>query len=125
MLKYKFFQPTLLMFLLTLLLSSCASNMSQSDSVHNVAPNNKGQEQVTSKQTIKVKQNNVKRKDNQTPPAIVEQQQYRVAIGDSMYSISKKFGISLLCLSKANNMDDPNKLAAGTLLKIPAKEDCK
>ena len=49
---------------------------------------------------------------------------YRVEIGDSLYSIARKNNISMICLSKANKITDPNKLAAGQTLVIPKSSDC-
>ncbi|WP_440682063.1 LysM peptidoglycan-binding domain-containing protein [Cysteiniphilum halobium] len=49
---------------------------------------------------------------------------YKVEIGDSLYSIARKNNISLTCLAKANNIKDPNRLAAGQNLIIPKPTDC-
>ncbi|WP_440992575.1 LysM peptidoglycan-binding domain-containing protein [Cysteiniphilum litorale] len=49
---------------------------------------------------------------------------YKVEIGDSLYSIARKNNISMTCLSKANKITDPNRLAAGQTLIIPKPTDC-
>ncbi|WP_440615896.1 LysM peptidoglycan-binding domain-containing protein [Cysteiniphilum sp. 6C5] len=49
---------------------------------------------------------------------------YKVEIGDSLYSIARKNNISITCLSKANKITDPNRLAAGQTLIIPKPTDC-
>ncbi|MDA0911515.1 MAG: LysM domain-containing protein [Proteobacteria bacterium] len=49
---------------------------------------------------------------------------YKVEIGDSLYSIARKNNISMTCLSKANKITDPNRLAAGQTLIIPKPADC-
>ncbi|GGF90173.1 MULTISPECIES: LysM peptidoglycan-binding domain-containing protein [Cysteiniphilum] len=49
---------------------------------------------------------------------------YKVEIGDSLYSIARKNNISMACLSKANKITDPNRLAAGQTLIIPKPADC-
>lgn len=45
---------------------------------------------------------------------------YKVAIGDNLYKISKRFGITIDALKKANGMTNDN-IRAGQELKIPSK----
>jgi LysM repeat protein len=44
---------------------------------------------------------------------------YVVRSGDTMYSISRRFGVSVACLSQANNISNPNRIYAGQRLVIP------
>ena len=44
---------------------------------------------------------------------------YTVQPGDSIGSIATTFGLTIDSLLAANNMDDPNRLEAGTVLNIP------
>jgi LysM repeat protein len=45
---------------------------------------------------------------------------YQVRAGDTLGEIAQKHGTSVNALAKANNLKDPNKIAAGSTLKIPA-----
>lgn len=45
---------------------------------------------------------------------------HKVAKGDTLYSLSKRYGVSVERIREANNMSD-NNLAVGRRLKIPAK----
>jgi len=40
---------------------------------------------------------------------------------DTLYSISKKYGVSVSALQKANNIKDPTLLRDGSKLVIPSK----
>jgi LysM repeat protein len=44
---------------------------------------------------------------------------YRIAAGDTIASIARKFGISAIALQNFNNILDPNLIKVGQLLKIP------
>lgn len=44
---------------------------------------------------------------------------YKVSKGDTLYSISRKYKISVDDLKKANNLDESNKIVVGQNLKIP------
>jgi hypothetical protein len=44
---------------------------------------------------------------------------YTVQPGDSIGGIATRFGLTIDSLLAANNMDDPNRLEAGTVLNIP------
>lgn len=115
------------------LLSSCASNsdldISQPAQSNNIQSESSQSTmmKIQPSTTVSVKDQEVKKPYNQTKAQtkrVNEVKEYRAVIGDSMYSISKKFGVSLVCLSRANNIDNPNKLAAGKLLVIPTKSEC-
>lgn len=54
-----------------------------------------------------------------TPAAAPATQSYVAQNGDSLSSISQKFGISLDQLAAANGLNDPNTLAIGQTLRIP------
>lgn len=41
--------------------------------------------------------------------------------GDTLYSLSRKYGISVTALQKANNITNPNAIREGTKLVIPGK----
>lgn len=47
-------------------------------------------------------------------------QTYVVQNGDTLYSIAIKFGVTIADIQTANNMDNPNRLAVGQELIIPA-----
>ncbi len=48
---------------------------------------------------------------------------YTVERGDTLYSIARKFDVSLESLISANDITNPTRVAVGTILKIPAKKD--
>jgi len=48
--------------------------------------------------------------------------QYVVQAGDTLGSISQRYGVSLGALMQANSLSDPNLLTVGTTLTIPAPE---
>jgi membrane-bound lytic murein transglycosylase D len=45
---------------------------------------------------------------------------YTVAKGDTLWSISRKLGVSAQELARINGLSDPSKLKIGTVLKVPA-----
>src|SRR5690606_6062394 len=45
---------------------------------------------------------------------------YTVKRGDSLYGIAVREGVSLAELQRINNIDDPRKVRAGTVLKLPS-----
>lgn len=47
---------------------------------------------------------------------------YTVAKGDNPVAIARKLGVSYQALLKLNNIDDPKKLQAGAVLKVPPKK---
>jgi len=47
-------------------------------------------------------------------------QRYKVKKGDTMWAISQEYGVSLAALKAANPDVDPQKMAIGTILIIPA-----
>lgn len=47
-------------------------------------------------------------------------QTYTVQSGDTLYSIALQFGVTIADIQAANNMDNPNRLAVGQELVIPA-----
>jgi LysM repeat protein len=47
-------------------------------------------------------------------------QRYKVKKGDTMWAIAQEFGVSLAALKAANPDVDPQKMAIGTILVIPA-----
>lgn len=49
--------------------------------------------------------------------------EHTVAVGERMVDISRKYGILVATISKANNITNPNKLALGQVLLIPRTED--
>jgi murein DD-endopeptidase MepM/ murein hydrolase activator NlpD len=51
-----------------------------------------------------------------------DEARYIVQSGDTLYSIAVRFGISLLSLTDANNITDPNQLYPGQELIIPGLE---
>jgi len=46
---------------------------------------------------------------------------YRIKKGDTMWGISKLFGIDMKAICDRNNIDDPNKIDEGDILEIPYK----
>lgn len=71
--------------------------------------------QQKSTQTKAQQQPSKQQKANQSRPST-----YTIANGDNLYKISKRFGVSIEDLKKANGMTN-DKLRAGQTLKIPAK----
>lgn len=57
----------------------------------------------------------------QTQSAPAKATTYKIASGDNLYKIAKRFGVSIDDLKKANGMSN-DKLRAGETLKIPAKK---
>ena len=125
--------PIVLFGLVAILLSSCASN-SSADHVQKskVISKNENTTQAVipmvkltpstktnSKELVTKDSQSIKEKVTDAP------KEYQVSIGESMYSISRKFGISLVCLSKANGITNPNKLSAGKMLEIPTQSECR
>ncbi len=45
---------------------------------------------------------------------------YRVQEGDTLFSLSRRFGVSIEALQRANNLSDPDRLLAGTEIAIPS-----
>jgi LysM repeat protein len=41
--------------------------------------------------------------------------------GDTLYSLSRKYGVSVTAIQKANNITNPNAIREGAKLLIPAK----
>lgn len=44
---------------------------------------------------------------------------HTVAKGDTLWGISRQYGVSLQSLEEANNLDDPGRLSVGQRLVIP------
>lgn len=55
-----------------------------------------------------------------TPPSEISTDTYRVAKGDTLYSIANKLGITVNQLKNINNLKD-NEIKIGQVLKIPKK----
>lgn len=47
---------------------------------------------------------------------------YKVESGDTLWSIAKKFNVTVDDIIKANELEDPNKLQVGQELKIPKEK---
>ncbi len=45
---------------------------------------------------------------------------YRIQEGDTLFSLSRRFGVSIEALQRANNLSDPDRLIAGTEIAIPS-----
>jgi LysM repeat protein len=54
-----------------------------------------------------------------TAPAVAGQR-YKVKKGDTMWAIAQEFGVTVAALKAANPDVDPQKMAIGTILVIPA-----
>ncbi len=54
------------------------------------------------------------------PPTTGEQTVHVVAPGDTLFSISQRYGVPMDQIMAANGITDPNNLAVGTQLVIPA-----
>lgn len=52
-------------------------------------------------------------------PAPVRPKLYRIRYGDTLSQIAEKFGVRMQALMDANNIRDPNRIAADTLLRVP------
>lgn len=55
------------------------------------------------------------------PPQPGEGQVYVVKTGDTLYSIAKKFNVSLEDLIRINNLSNPDQISPGQKLRIPKK----
>ncbi len=47
---------------------------------------------------------------------------YRVKKGETLYSISRRFGVTVNEIVKLNHIKDPSHIAAGSILKIPDRK---
>ena len=54
-------------------------------------------------------------------PVATGEEEYVVAKGDNFTTIARKFGVTVQAVIKANPAADPNRIAIGQVLKIPAK----
>ncbi|MEE2947145.1 MAG: LysM peptidoglycan-binding domain-containing protein [Verrucomicrobiota bacterium] len=54
-------------------------------------------------------------------PVATGEEEYVVAKGDNFTTIARKFGVTVQAVIKANPAVDPNRIAIGQVLKIPAK----
>ena len=50
----------------------------------------------------------------------IEDREYTVQAGDSLYSIAQKFNLSAPELVRLNNIKTPDRVPIGTVLKLPA-----
>lgn len=50
----------------------------------------------------------------------IENREYTVQPGDSMYKIAQKFNLSAPELVRINNLKTPDRVPVGTVLKLPA-----
>ena len=55
-------------------------------------------------------------------PVATGEEEYVVAKGDNFTTIARKFGVTVQAVIKANPAADPNRIAIGQVLKIPAKQ---
>ncbi|MFW5861858.1 MAG: peptidoglycan DD-metalloendopeptidase family protein [Spirochaetota bacterium] len=53
-------------------------------------------------------------------PTAKHNKKYRVKKGDTLYGISRKYGISVESLCKTNSISNKNRLNVGTVLMVPA-----
>jgi len=60
------------------------------------------------------------RKPSAIPSTGKDNTKYRVKKGDTLYGISRKFGISVDSLCKTNSISNKNRLNVGTVLTVPA-----
>ena len=54
-----------------------------------------------------------------SPRTVAASSPYRVRTGDTLYSLSKRFGCSVNSLMRANNFATPSELMAGKAIRIP------
>lgn len=47
---------------------------------------------------------------------------HRVQRGETVYHIAKTYGVTVAAILQANHMDDPRKLRAGQLLRVPVPD---
>lgn len=57
-----------------------------------------------------------------TPPAVARPESHLVAYGETWYGIANRYGVPSRALASANPQVDPERLRAGTRLRIPAGE---
>ncbi len=55
------------------------------------------------------------------PAATTGARSHVMTKGDTLYSLSRKYGVSINSIQKANNITNPNAIRAGAKLVIPAK----
>ncbi len=48
---------------------------------------------------------------------------YTIASGDTLYSIGKRFGVSVAALQNVNDIANPNRISAGAKLVVPGSSD--
>lgn len=63
----------------------------------------------------------VKAKPEPKPAAASSSRTHTMAKGDTLYSLSRKYGVSVSAIQKANNITNPNAIREGAKLVIPAK----
>jgi len=56
-----------------------------------------------------------------TPAASSSVRSHTMSKGDTLYSLSRKYGVNVNAIQKANNITNPNAIREGTKLTIPAK----
>ncbi len=54
-------------------------------------------------------------------PAATGVRSHTMTKGDTLYSLSRKYGVSITAIQKANNITNPNAIREGSKLVIPAK----
>ena len=76
-------------------------------------------------QNLKIRLNNYNNEiveecfgEDYVPESVVDYQKYTVKAGDNLYSIAKKYGVSIDEIKKNNNLSN-NLLSIGQVLKIP------
>ena len=59
--------------------------------------------------------------ETKAPEAQYSANTYKIKSGDTLSAIAKNLNVSMQELMKANNITNPNKIAAGSTLKIPSR----
>lgn len=55
-----------------------------------------------------------------TTTTLVVLRTYEVQRGDSLFSIAQRFGVTMAALIELNDIDNPDRIEAGQVLKLPA-----
>ncbi len=63
----------------------------------------------------------VAKTETKPAPAPAAARSHTMAKGDTLYSLSRKYGVSISAIQKANNITNPNAIREGAKLVIPAK----
>lgn len=85
-----------------------------------VRPSQGGQTFSTPK-SLRVNPTSVQTRSRVAPSKARGIQNYQFQSGDTVYGISKQYGVSMDTLLKMNQISDPRKIQVGTVIKVPVR----